>query len=226
MCDIACGSGVFLIEACEYLAEKLHCGAGILPATGRKLVTRQCLYGADLDPAAVEAAKLSLWLDGGGGRADGISGSRDQVWGFARGVARDRKGAGSIGLRNFRRSSRAAGLMRSSAIRHSCAGRGVTRAPRRLFGREYTAHLQRAYRPANRSADLCAFFLRRAWQLIRSPGTVGADRDEDDRGGLDAADRPRCDLSRRRHHLPRGATDRMARRRGGACRRCPCGQGH
>lgn len=95
ICDMACGSGAFLVQACRYLSEKLveswgreeaaHPGAVLvlpharlgtgderetpLPADdeerlvlARRLVADRCLYGVDINPMAVEMAKLSLWL--------------------------------------------------------------------------------------------------------------------------------------------------------------------
>jgi hypothetical protein len=101
VCDPACGSGAFLVQACRYLAERvvegwaraegriptradglptpltvpeaIPIGAGhsqqLLPnepeerlALARRLVAERCLYGVDVNPMAVEMAKLSLWL--------------------------------------------------------------------------------------------------------------------------------------------------------------------
>jgi hypothetical protein len=86
--DIAMGSGAFLVAACRYLADRLveawqaegrpeallaarHAVAGRLTADAeveqvaleaRRLVAEHCLYGVDVNPLAVEMAKLSLWL--------------------------------------------------------------------------------------------------------------------------------------------------------------------
>ncbi|ANH75009.1 N-6 DNA Methylase family protein [Ralstonia insidiosa] len=96
VCDPACGSGAFLVQACRYMAERVVEGWGkaeaesgsngpltvpealsagashsqqLLPpepeerlALARRLVAERCLYGVDLNPMAVEMAKLSLWL--------------------------------------------------------------------------------------------------------------------------------------------------------------------
>jgi len=99
VCDMAMGSGAFLVQACRYLADRLvdawqysesQLGAEegkrvtILPngdlSTGdfteqilpddpdervylaRRLVADRCLYGVDINPMAVEMAKLSMWL--------------------------------------------------------------------------------------------------------------------------------------------------------------------
>ncbi len=86
--DIAMGSGAFLVAACRYLADRLveaWDAEGRADATravrrrvgrslatdaevedvlldARRLVAEHCLYGIDINPLAVEMAKLSLWL--------------------------------------------------------------------------------------------------------------------------------------------------------------------
>jgi hypothetical protein len=84
LCDMALGSGAFLVQACRYLAAKLvEAAEGRAPdsspdealnqlfalrdddeklAQARRLVADRCLYGVDKNPLAVEMAKLSLWL--------------------------------------------------------------------------------------------------------------------------------------------------------------------
>lgn len=92
ICDPAMGSGAFLVQACRWLAERLveawaiseaeggfvtadgevrpsPGGADPLPGgmderllTGRRLIAERCLYGVDVNPLAVELAKLSIWL--------------------------------------------------------------------------------------------------------------------------------------------------------------------
>jgi hypothetical protein len=95
VCDLAMGSGAFLVQACRYLAERLveaweraerehpdqvlvtpdgelsaaSPAERLLPpdaaerlALARRYVADRCLYGVDINPMAVEMAKLSLWL--------------------------------------------------------------------------------------------------------------------------------------------------------------------
>jgi hypothetical protein len=92
VCDPAMGSGAFLVQACRYLGEKLveawlheeAAGKAItvdgealdqlgaeepLPSQlderltiARRLVAERCLFGVDVNPLAVELAKLSIWL--------------------------------------------------------------------------------------------------------------------------------------------------------------------
>lgn len=87
ICDMAMGSGAFLVSACRYLSERLLeawdteavVPGALIPLPGgattpmpddetdrevlsRRLVADRCLYGVDRNPMAVEMAKLSLWL--------------------------------------------------------------------------------------------------------------------------------------------------------------------
>lgn len=92
VCDPAMGSGAFLVQVCRFLSERLveawageevegravdvegrvrTAGEIFEPLPGdveqravmaRRLVAERCLYGVDLNPLAVELAKLSLWL--------------------------------------------------------------------------------------------------------------------------------------------------------------------
>ncbi|MYE88780.1 N-6 DNA methylase [Candidatus Poribacteria bacterium] len=71
--DPATGSGHFLVGVVDYLAEELitHPDAPDITETTdaetelaywRRRVVESCVYGVDLNPMAVELAKLSLWL--------------------------------------------------------------------------------------------------------------------------------------------------------------------
>lgn len=95
ICDMAMGSGAFLVQVCRYLAERLieaweneekkHPGEVLITPDGkfsvgasserlvpvdeneriaiaRRVIANRCLYGVDINPMAVEMAKLSLWL--------------------------------------------------------------------------------------------------------------------------------------------------------------------
>ena len=92
VCDPAMGSGAFLVQACRFLSARLveswaieeaagrvvdftgqvhepHSSVETMPADvevrtehARRIVAERCLYGVDLNPLAVELAKLSLWL--------------------------------------------------------------------------------------------------------------------------------------------------------------------
>lgn len=102
ICDPAMGSGAFLVQACRYLADRLVDAWEIAEKAGkaidsdgsvaeapprdpmdktedarlaaaRRLVAEKCLYGVDVNPLAVELAKLSLWL---------VTISKDRPFGF------------------------------------------------------------------------------------------------------------------------------------------------
>ena len=72
--DPAMGSGAFLVATCRYLAqayERALINEGRLSATDvdedgrgsmRRLIAERCLAGVDVNPVAVQLARLSLWL--------------------------------------------------------------------------------------------------------------------------------------------------------------------
>ncbi len=72
--DPAMGSGAFLVAACRYLSHEYEqalvregsCSPGDLDERARvgirRAVAERCLYGVDLNPMAVQLARLSLWL--------------------------------------------------------------------------------------------------------------------------------------------------------------------
>lgn len=75
VCDPACGSGAFLVEACRQLGARLEQAWDMheaerptIPADedtathARRLIAQRCLYGVDRNPMAVDLARLSLWL--------------------------------------------------------------------------------------------------------------------------------------------------------------------
>jgi hypothetical protein len=92
ICDPAMGSGAFLVQACRWLSDRLVESWSQIEAMGkavsvdgevleaedakeplprdsearmviaRRLIAERCLYGVDLNPLAVELAKLSIWL--------------------------------------------------------------------------------------------------------------------------------------------------------------------
>jgi len=70
VCDPACGSGAFLIAACNRLGSelaKLRYGEDLPPQNilqeARRDVLQHCIYGVDLNPMGVELAKVSLWIN-------------------------------------------------------------------------------------------------------------------------------------------------------------------
>lgn len=92
ICDMAMGSGAFLVQVCRWLSERLveswlqaETAGKVVAADGkvldsygdkeplpagneerliiaRRLIAERCLYGVDMNPLAVELAKLAIWL--------------------------------------------------------------------------------------------------------------------------------------------------------------------
>jgi hypothetical protein len=91
ICDPAMGSGAFLVQVCRWLAERVceswliteqsgmfitaqgsttnDDSQELLPVNteerlivAKRLISERCLYGVDINPLAVELAKLSIWL--------------------------------------------------------------------------------------------------------------------------------------------------------------------
>lgn len=68
VCDPACGSGAFLLAACEYLANRLLAAEGAVSLSApvvfaaRRRVVERCLHGVDANPQALELARWSLSL--------------------------------------------------------------------------------------------------------------------------------------------------------------------
>ena len=77
--DIACGSGAFLIGVFDHLVKEVErriargesigtnyvVQAGdhsVITLEGRRSIINRCLYGVDINPEAVEVAKMSLSL--------------------------------------------------------------------------------------------------------------------------------------------------------------------
>lgn len=75
VCDPACGSGAFLVEATRQIGTRLvqawEAHKALKPPIpadedddlhARRLVAQRCIYGVDRNPMATDLAKLSLWL--------------------------------------------------------------------------------------------------------------------------------------------------------------------
>ena len=70
VCDPACGSGHFLVAAARRIAKRLAAVRERNPEptlealrTALRDVVTHCIYGVDINPMAVELAKVSLWLE-------------------------------------------------------------------------------------------------------------------------------------------------------------------
>jgi hypothetical protein len=70
VCDPSMGTGAFLVATCRLLAERLLAlehptkrrFSAEVEASARRRVAERCLFGVDRDPAAVEVARLALYL--------------------------------------------------------------------------------------------------------------------------------------------------------------------
>jgi Eco57I restriction-modification methylase len=70
VCDPACGSGHFLVAAARRIAKRLAAVREHNPEptveslrSALRDVVKHCIYGVDVNPMAVELAKVSLWLE-------------------------------------------------------------------------------------------------------------------------------------------------------------------
>lgn len=63
--DAAAGSGRFLQAAADEIASAVAGATGMLKEFAFRLVVENCIYGVDLDDAALEAARLTLWHTAG-----------------------------------------------------------------------------------------------------------------------------------------------------------------
>jgi hypothetical protein len=70
ICDPACGSGHFLVSAGRRLAQRVaeFQAGGELPSAAQvrnafRQVVARCLFGVDINPMAVELAKIALWME-------------------------------------------------------------------------------------------------------------------------------------------------------------------
>jgi len=71
--DPACGAGVFLVEAARLIAGRFAarvCGMDpapdVLVRAAMPTVMRECIFGVDIDPVAIDLAKTAVWIETGG----------------------------------------------------------------------------------------------------------------------------------------------------------------
>jgi hypothetical protein len=69
ICDPACGGGSFLLAALDYVGKRYaqietntEFPSDVSLRNARRKVLQHCIYGVDLNPMAIELAKISLWL--------------------------------------------------------------------------------------------------------------------------------------------------------------------
>jgi hypothetical protein len=60
--DPSCGGGAFLMEVTRQLGAIVSGSLQISRLDAMRMVAVQCVYGADLQPSTVDAAKLCMWL--------------------------------------------------------------------------------------------------------------------------------------------------------------------
>jgi hypothetical protein len=141
VCDPAMGSGAFLVQTCRFLSARLVEAWAVAEASGnivdtegrihgsaadveplpkaaevraeqaRRLVAERCLYGVDLNPLAVELAKLSVWL---------VTLAKSRPFGFLD--------------HNLRHGDSLLGISRLEQLTELAMSPGTTRQ-RRLFGK-------------------------------------------------------------------------------------------
>lgn len=184
--DIACGSGVFLRSACEYLTCVLARAVaesilGVEPEDlmrwTRKLVLQRCIYGVDIEPWSVELARLSLALLAPFDTVDAHI-ARNVVAGDS--LAHPRSVDGELvappGVEN------GVDFRRWPEVDQQGGFDAIIGNPPFLGGQKITGQLGKPYRDwliehvargATGSADLSAYFLLQAWDLINKAGQLG-----------------------------------------------------
>lgn len=166
ICDLAMGSGAFLLAACRRLADELARAAAIPVAEARRRIAEECLHGVDLDPLAVELAGVSLWL---------LVGASDRPFDFL--AARLRVGDSLVDSDAFSWRRAFPGVFAGDDPGFDCVVANPPFKGSVALGRtspdEYTSALRRLYPGAGGKTDLVAFFLRRAFDLLRGGGTLG-----------------------------------------------------
>lgn len=175
LCDLSMGAGAFLIEALEQLVT-FYVSHTSLPRDEAFRQVAQCIYGVDTDPIAVMLARFNLRFLTGDSRTlstqlllgDALLGKSFTPeqdlsytplphhppfhWDEAYPQVQSRGGFDIlIGNPPF------LGGRQTSVI----------------FGKRYVHALQVSYPASQRSADLCAFFFRRAFNLCREGGSIG-----------------------------------------------------
>ena len=193
ICDPASGCGVFLRVALEQLAALLlrawvsHAPPLVpdLAVHARRQVVI-CLYGVDLDPLAVELARLSLWLQIG-----------DTTLPLAALESTLRHGDSLVGLAHTDDSDLVAAIFAARdppivPLHWPLAFPAVFERPRpgfdamignppyfwgnrigRCLGEDYRRWLKHLHPDAHGNSDLAAHFLRRAFDLLRPGGGLG-----------------------------------------------------
>jgi len=151
--DPAAGGGVFLLETARHLAALLQ-RAGFPERSALHHVVSHSLAGVDIDPLAVEATRLALWL---------LVGDPELPAGLCRSSIR----TGDALLDDARHLDGALDCV----VGNPPFGGKNTRSA--AHGPDYLAALRRRWPHAHGAADLCAYFFLRGVELLRPGGTFG-----------------------------------------------------
>lgn len=185
------GAGAFLVQACRHLAAHLlACEAPNDPAStpppeavrrrALRRVAERCLYGVDLDPVAVCLARLSIWLEIGDPDlpptflAPALR-EGDALVGSDTAVPTGRDPADPPPFLSWETAFPEV-FSRSPPGFDAVVGNppflGGKRIQRNL-GPACRARLSARYPDIPGNADLCAWFFRRAGDLLREGGRIG-----------------------------------------------------
>jgi len=165
ICDPAMGGGAFLLAACRWLSNRLlesleSYNENSLPTEreATELVAKNCLYGVDTDPLAVDIAKHSLCLlahsmelpEANFRHGDSLTLRRQEE--FPDVFSRHNPGFDAVlGNPPFMGGRKMRGVLGEASLRR----------------------LKREWPHASWNADLCAFFFLRAATIVRSGGAIG-----------------------------------------------------
>lgn len=167
--DISAGSGAFLIAAAKYLALRLAeaweaSGLAADHALARKMVATHCLYGVDINPVVLELAQLALAVFGHEDERE----SKPVREHFAVGEA-------LLGVDYPARFPNV--FTRQQSGFDAVIGNPPWLGGHKItgeFGTEYRNRLVKDIaRGKTGSADLCAYFLLRSWDLLNPAGQLG-----------------------------------------------------
>ncbi len=180
ICDPAMGSGAFLVQACRWLGARLvesweiekTNGLRIVESVAQKetaamrLVAEHCLYGVDIDPRAVELAKLAI---------NRIAGGNELPLGCWE--RRFRVGDSLLGEPLFSWVKVFPDVFCGvdpgfDAIVGNPPFMGG-RKMRKALGDASVKRLKTEWPHASLNADFCAFFFLRGAALLRKNGTLG-----------------------------------------------------
>ena len=181
LCDPAMGGGAFVIEAILWIAEQLE-GCSELDQHERLVHAARNVYGVDIDPFAVaitqfRVRELTLGVFDPCRQlrcGDSLIGE-----GFQKGESRSLRGSPQAESRGsvppiswgdaFPEIQHRGGFDLMIGNPPFLGGRQCAA----VLGQSYTTRLHHLYPGSKKSADLCAFFVRRCAELSRPRGMIG-----------------------------------------------------